>query len=49
MTTHTLGPVAEAPAGAATAGRVCSVSADLLELLNATNERATDESCHVHA
>ena len=23
--------------------------ADLLEFLNATNERAADESCHVHA
>ena len=112
MITHSLGSVAEAPAGAATAGRVCRVSdtdaasfqivrrrlfgiaiecsevqvkrmtwcrtpgsagsgpagsripgaphgitdtheeqlgADLLEFLNATNERAADESCHVHA
>jgi hypothetical protein len=25
------------------------LGADLLEFLNATNERAADESCHVHA
>ena len=25
------------------------VSAALIEFLNATNERAADESCHVHA
>jgi len=24
------------------------LGADLLEFLNATNERAADESCHVH-
>ena len=33
----------------AEAGCKEQLGADLLEFLNATNERAADESCHVHA